>query len=138
MAFHTGKEGSVKVGSSPSVVAEMRSWSLQTTAATTPSTSVPTAQANGGWETHAATLKSWQGTTACWWDETDTNGQQTIDVGTTVALKMYPEGDGSGAVFFSGDAIVTAVNRSGELSGIVEAEFSFQGTGALTESTVGA
>lgn len=138
MAFHKGLEGIVKVGGSPAVVAEMREWSLETTGDVTESTSIPTAQSNGGWKTNAATLKSWAGSTKCWWDETDTSGQQTIDVGTTVALKMYPEGDGSGATFFSGDAIVTGVTRSAAIDGLVEADFTFTGTGALSETTVGA
>lgn len=136
MAFHTGKEGTVKVGGTPAVIAEVREWSLETTGDTTDSTSINTAQANGGWRTFAHTLKGWTGSISCWWDETDTNGQQTLDAGTEIALKLYPEGDSSGDTFFSGTAIVTGVNRSAALEGLVEAEFSFTGTGALSETTV--
>lgn len=138
MAFHTGKEGIVKIGASPAVIAEMREWQLETTGETADATSINSAQSNSGWRTHVATLKGWTASVTCWWDETDTNGQQTIDVGTSADLKFYPEGDTSGDTFFSGTGIVTGVNRSAALEGIVEAVFTFQGTGALTESTVGA
>ena len=138
MAVHTGKEGIVKVGSSPAIIAEVRDWSLETTGETTESSSMSSTQANGGWRTMLPTLKTWSGKVSCWWDEADTNGQQVIDVGSVPALKLYPEGDGAGAVFYSGNAIVTGVNRQATLDGMVEVEFTFSGTGALTESTVGA
>jgi predicted secreted protein len=135
MAVHLGKEGIVRVGASPVLVAEVREWELNTTSDTAETTSIPGASANGGWRTHAATLLSWEGSINCFWDETDTNGQQTIDAGSTVALKVYPEGATTGATFFSGSAIVTAVNRKASLDGVVEASFSFKGTGALTEGS---
>lgn len=135
MANHLGKEGIVKVGGTPTTVAEVREWQLETTGETVDSTSINTAQGNGGWRTHAATLLGWEGSLTCFWDETDTNGQQTIDAGATIALKLYPEGSATGATYFSGNAIVTNVTRKGVLDGMVEASFTFKGTGALTEAT---
>lgn len=135
MANHLGKEGSVKVGGTPTTVAEVREWELNTTSDTAETSSINTVQGNGGWRTFGATLLSWEGTITCFWDETDINGQQTIDAGVTVALKLYPEGSATGATFFSGNAIVTAVNRKAAIDGVVEAVFSFKGTGALTEGT---
>ncbi len=136
MANHIGRDGIVKVGGSPTVVAEVREWQIETTGETADSTAMNTAQSNGGWRTHEATLKMWEGSISCFWDETDTNGQETIDAGTTVALKVYPEGDTTGDVFFSGNAIVTNITRKATLEGMVEASFTFKGTGVLTQSTV--
>lgn len=136
MAVHTGLEGLVRVGGTPTTVAELSEWTLETSGETTDSTSINTATSNGGWRTHVPTLKSWSGSVKCFWDETDTNGQQTIDAGASVDFKFYPEGNTTGDVFFSGTGIVTAVNRSAKLDGLVEVEFSFTGTGALTEATV--
>jgi predicted secreted protein len=136
MATHLGKEGIVKVGGTPTIVAEVREWELNVTTDTAEDTSINTAQSNGGWRTNKATLHSWEGTLSCFWDETDTNGQETLDAGTTVALKLYPEGDGSGATFFSGNAIVTSISRKATLDGIVEVSFGFKGNGALSQTTV--
>jgi hypothetical protein len=136
MPVHAGKEGTVKVGASPTVIAELREWTLETTGDVVDSTSINTATSNSGWRTFVHTLKMWEGSLTCFWDETDTNGQETLDAGASIALKLYPEGDGSGDTFFSGDAVVTNVSRKAALDGLVEASFSFRGTGALTQSTV--
>lgn len=136
MATHVGKDGIVKVGGTPAAVAEVTEWQIETTGETADSTSMNTAQSNSGWRTHEATLKSWEGSLSCLWDETDTNGQETLDAGASIALKVYPEGDTTGDTFFSGNAIVTNVTRKATLDGMVEASFTFKGTGALTQSTV--
>lgn len=136
MTTHTGKDGIVKVGGTPSTIAEVKEWSLDTTGETTDDSTMNTTQGNGGWRTHKHTLKGWEGSLSCFWDETDTNGQQTLDAGASVDLKLYPEGADSGDTYFSGSAIVTSVNRKASLDGMVEVSFNFKGTGALAESTV--
>lgn len=135
MANHVGRDGIVKVGSNV-VVAEVREWQIETTGETVDSTSMNIAQSNGGWRTNEATLKSWEGSLSCFWDETDTTGQETLDAGATIALKVYPEADTTGDTFFTGNAIVTNVTRKATLEGMVEASFTFKGTGVLTQSTV--
>jgi hypothetical protein len=136
MATHLGKEGIVKVGGTPVVVAEVREWQLDTTSDTAETSSINSVQSNGGWRSYGATLLSWEGSISCWWDETDATGQQTIDAGSTIAFKLYPEGDTTGDVFFSGNAIVTSVSRKAAIDGVAEVSFAFKGTGALTEATV--
>ena len=44
--------------------------------------------------------------------------------------------DVNGDVYYTGTATVTGITRQASIDGIVEASFSFQGSGALTESTV--
>lgn len=129
MANHAGNEGTVKVGSD--AIAEIRSYTIEETSDTTEDTAM-----GDTWRTHKTTLLSWTASVDCWWDETDTTGQGALTVGSEVTLNLYPEGDASSATYYSGTGIVTGVNRSASLDGMVEASISVQGTGALTESTV--
>lgn len=129
MANHKGSEGVIKVGSN--TVAEVRSWSLDHTADTIEDTSMGDAS-----RTRQAGLKAWTGSVECYLDETDTNGQQALDAGSEVTLNLYFEGATSGDTYYSGSAIITSVSRSASYDGMVEATYSFDGNGDLTESTV--
>lgn len=129
MATHIGRDGVVKVGSND--VAEVRSFSLNETADTAEDTTMgDTAR------THLITLTSFDGSIDVFWDETDTNGQVALGVGSSVTLALYPEGDSSGDTYYSGTALVTGVSRSSSFDGMVEASITVQGSGALTTSTV--
>jgi predicted secreted protein len=131
MATHTGLEGHVNVGAN--TIAEVRSWSIEESSDTTDST---TMGVTNNWRTHKATLKSWSGNIDCFWDETDTNGQVALVIGTEVSLNVYPESDDSGDSYFNGSAIVTGITRQAAIDGLVETSFSFQGTGELLKPTV--
>ena len=131
MATHAGSEGKVFIGTSQ--VAEVKSWSLEVTSDTVDASIIGTQ-----WRKNQATIKSWSGSFDAFWDETDTTGQGALAVGTTVTLNLYPEGNSSGATYWTGDAIVTSIAYSGSFDGIVEATFSFTGSGALDEDTVSA
>lgn len=131
MATHAGKLGKVYVGTDQ--VAEVRNFSIDETADTSEDTSM-----GDDWKTHLVTLKSWTAACDCWWDETDTNGQQALTTGASVTLNLYPEGNASGATYYTGTATVTSSGRSQALDGVVEQKFQFTGNGALTKSTVGA
>ena len=129
MATHKGSEGTVHVGAN--AIAEIRSYSIEETADTLEDTSMgDTAR------TYKSSLTSFSGSLDVFWDETDTNGQGALDIGAEITLNVYPEGDTSGDVYYSGTAIVTGVTRSASFDGLVEASVSVQGTGALTETTV--
>ncbi len=129
MATHTGKDGVVKVGAND--VAEVCSFSLNETADTVEDTTMGDAA-----RTHIVTLTSFDGSLDVYWDETDTNGQIALGVGSSVTLALYPEGDASGATYYSGTALVTSVGKSSSFDGMVEQSISVQGTGALTTATV--
>lgn len=131
MATHHGKNGVVKSGSN--AVAEIQEWSVEETAKTADDTAM-----NDTWETHIAgqTINSWDGNLTCSWDETDTNGQQTLTVGASVVLNLYPEGTGAGATYKTGTATITKVGLDVKRDGVVKRSFSFQGNGALSETTV--
>jgi predicted secreted protein len=129
MAVHKGSEGTLKVGSN--AVAEIRSYSIEETGDTLEDTSMGDSA-----RTFLPSLTSWSGSVDVYWDETDTTGQGALTVGAIVTLNVYPEGDTTGDNYYTGSAIVTGVSRNASFDGLVEASVSFQGTGALTSTTV--
>lgn len=128
MATRVGKDGAVKIGAT--AVAEIRDWSLEQTSEVVNDTVM-----GDDWMTNKATQKSWTASFNAYWDDSDTNGQLALDVGTEVTLNLYSE-DTSGAIYWSGSAIINSVSNSASFDGLVEASFSATGNGALTESTV--
>ena len=129
MATHAGSEGTVKSGAN--AIAEVRSFSLEETADTIEDTTMGDAS-----RTYLTGLKTFSGSVDVFWDETDTDGQVSFAVGSSVTLAVYPDGDTSGDTFYSGTAIVTGRTITSSFDGMVEASFTLQGTGALTASTV--
>ena len=129
MATHKGSEGTVHVGSN--AIAEIRSYSLDETADTVEDTTM-----GGAARTYLASLTTFSGSIDVFWDETDTDGQVALAVGSSVTLKFYPEGATSGDTYYSGTALVTGKNISASFDGMIEASISVQGTGAITTATV--
>lgn len=129
MANHTGSEGVVKVAGS--TIAELRNWSISEVADMLEDTSMGDTA-----KTFKSSLTSGTGSLDCWWDETDTNGQEAMTVGASVALVLYPEGDTGGDVTITVTALISERSISAAHDGIVEGTFAFQCTGAITYSTV--
>ena len=127
MATHTGSEGTIKVATT--VVGELRSYTVDQTADTIEDTSMGDSN-----RTYKTALKAWSGSASLFFDELDA-GQLLLVLGTSVALKVYPEGASSGDKYYYGDAIITGSNISASFDGMVEAEVTFTGTGALTLGT---
>ena len=129
MATTKGSEGTVKSGAN--AIAEIRSYTITETADTLEDTTMGDSS-----RTYLASLKTFTGSIDCFWDETDTNGQLTLDPGSTVTINIYPEGSTSGDTYYTGSVIITEKSVTASYDGMVEASFSFQGTGALSETTV--
>ena len=129
MATHAGSEGTVKSGAND--IAEIRSFSLEESADTIEDTTMGDTS-----RTYLTGLKTFSGSVDVFWDETDTNGQVSFAVGSSVTLAVYPEGDTSGDTYYSGTAIVTGRTIPSSFDGMVEASFTLQGTGALAAATV--
>jgi predicted secreted protein len=127
MATHTGSEGLIRIGTT--TVGELRSYTLDQTADTIEDTSLGDSS-----RTYKAGLKAFAGSASLYFDEADA-GQILIVVGTEIAIKFYPEGNTAGDKFYEGTAIVTAYNISASFDGMVEAELTFTGTGAISLST---
>ncbi len=128
MATHTGSEGTIKIGAN--TLGELRSFTLETTAETIEDTSMGDTS-----RTYKVGLKTFTGTASVFFDETDT-AQPSLVAGAEITLNVYPEGASSGDTYYTGSAIVTGRTINSSFDGMVEMEISYQGTGALTESTV--
>tara|TARA_R100000664_G_scaffold7580_1_gene12712 strand:- start:376 stop:765 length:390 start_codon:yes stop_codon:yes gene_type:complete len=128
MATHLGKEGTVQVGSN--AIAEIRGFSIDETIDTVEDTSMGDSS-----KSYLASIKDFSGSVDVLYDETDTNGQTALSVGSSVTLNFAPEGTSSGDVKLTGTAIVTGKSVSSSFDGLVESTISVQGTGGLTTTT---
>lgn len=125
MAALAGLSGSVKVGTN--TVAEIAEWSLDIGLDTSDVSAF-----GDSWKRFVAGLRSWSGSATGRWDMTDTNGQVALQNailnGTTVTLRLYVNGTN----YYSGTAYITGGSESASVSGTVDVDFSFTGTGALS------
>ena len=128
MATHLGKEGTVQVGSN--AIGEIRSFSIDETIDTVEDTSMGDAS-----KSYLASIKDFSGSVDVLYDETDTNGQTALAVGSSVTLNFAPEGSDSGDVKLTGTAIVTGKSITSTFDGLVESTITVQGTGGLTTTT---
>lgn len=129
MAVHKASEGSINVGAN--AVAEVTDMSIEETADTLESTEMSDAA-----KSFEVGQTSWSGSLTAHWDETDTNGQETLVNGASFTLNFYPEGAVTGDQFGTGTALVTNVGVSSSNNGLISRSISFQGTGALTWGAV--
>ena len=68
------------------------------------------------------------------WDDGDAQ-QLILDTGVDIDWEIHPTGTGTGEKYYSGGGVVTAKTISASYDGLVEASFSVQVSGAITEST---
>ena len=135
MATHAGHTGSIKAVTStdgagtPLAVAEVKDWSLETTANLADDTVLGNA-----WTSQKLTTKSWSTTLNCIWSNDDAAQDDFVE-GGTVQVELYPYGETAGNTKWDGLAIVASVSKSAAADGLVEASFNLTGIGALTPGT---
>lgn len=129
MATHTAANGVIKVGSN--AVAEVTGYNIEYMSDTVEDTVIGDVA-----RTYKPTLKAFTASLDAMWDETDTNGQGGLVVGTEVTFAIYPEGDDSGDTYYTGSGIITGRTVSTSVGEMITANFTVQGTGDLTETTV--
>lgn len=129
-ANHKGSEGFVRLGTN--TVAEVRSYEYSHSNEPIDDTVLADTD-----RTFKAGLNAWSGSLSCFWDETDTNGQEAMTVGGTATITFYPEGTSTATndTSHTGVAIIEEVTRRAAIQGIVEVDFRFRGTGALTQNS---
>lgn len=130
-----GYNGSCTVGGNS--VGSAKAWSLDVTQETVDTTNF----GSSGWKESAPTLKSWSGSITVIFDGGDDAGQASliagVTSGTAVALELLTGATGSGtSEKFAGNAVVTSMPITNDVNGIIEVSFSFEGTGALTQSAL--
>jgi predicted secreted protein len=132
MATTTGSSGVVKIaaaGGSVAVVGEVRSFTFDGSADT-----IEDSVMGNTARTYKQGMTTSTVSMEVYWDEAD--AQQTIlDERASVDFELYPTGTGAGETYFSGNGIVTSRSISGSFDGMVEASFSIQVNGAVTEAT---
>lgn len=129
MATFSGSDGVILVGANQ--VAEIRSYSIDETMDTLEDTSMGDTS-----RTYKASLKTFSGSADVFFDDTDTTGQGALTVGSSVTLNVQMEGNTTGDHKLTGTALITGRTISASFDGLVEASITFQGTGALSETTV--
>lgn len=131
MATIVGKDG--KVANGTNIVAEMRSFSLSVTGEAVEDTAM-----GDDWRTYQPGIKSWSGEFNCWYDSSDTDGQEAFDANASLTAKFYPDNNETGDVELSGTIIVTeaGIEVPEGNNQIISRTVQFQGSGALTEGTV--
>lgn len=129
MANHTGNGGQVLIG--VNVVAEILNFALSEGVNVVDDTATGDTS-----DTHKTGTNNWNGSVNCYWDETDTTGQEAMTIGASVDLHLLPDGATAGDIDFNGTATITAIERSSANNSIVTANFTFQGNGALTRDVL--
>ena len=127
MATHTGSEGLIHIGTD--LLGELKSWSLSESAGT-----IETTKLSDSAKTFAVGTTEWSGSCDCFLDEGDT-AQTALTAGASVTLKFYFEGSTTGDKYYSGTALVESIERNGAIDDMVNASFSFKGTGVLALAT---
>jgi len=129
MANHKGSEGVVKIGAN--TIAEIRDWSISESAEIIDDTTMGDSA-----RTKKVGLTSASGSMTCYWDETDTNGQEAMTIGASVTLNLYPEGSANASTYATGTVLITEVGVTATAEGMVERTFSYEANGAITWGAV--
>ena len=132
MATTTGSSGVVKVatsGGSVAVVGEVRSYTYDGGA-----DPIESSVMGDTARTYKPGLKNSTLSIECYWDEADTP-QGILDERALVDFELYPTGTGTGETYLAGSGIVTSRSITASFDGMVEASFSIQCSGAVTEAT---
>lgn len=127
LAATAGVGGNVKVGATPTAVANVNTWTVSEKIGIASTTSF---QATGNWETSLPTIKSWTAKCDGNTDPSDTLGQLTLLNG--LGSIMNVEFDVDGTHKWTGSAILTGVDPKSDVKGLNAVSFSFDGTGPLT------
>jgi len=128
MATHHGKEGVVTVGGT--AVGELTSFTLETTGDVVEDTALSDAT-----KSFVSGRTSFSGTLEMHYDEGDAQ-QETLTAGSEISFVLLPEGNTAGDQSFTGTGIVTGMSINNSMDAIVSRTVTFQGTGALSKSTV--
>lgn len=117
MAIHHGNEGEVAIGAN--TVAQIRSFSVEETIDT-----VDASAMGGTSRLYKTGLQDWSATIECFWDETDTNGQEAMTIGATVTLNLYPEGSTTGDRYATMSGLIESVSVAVSADDIVSRTFA--------------
>jgi hypothetical protein len=131
MATFSGQLGGVRIGAVN--LAEVRNFEVDIQADTVEDTVM-----GDTWKSNKAIQRSWTASVECFYDHTNTTGQNAFPVGATVALELYPNqippGAPQGVPRLTGNAIVVGRTIKSMHDGLVELSLSLTGDSTLTET----
>ena len=127
MADHKGSEGHVTIAGG--IVANLKDWSCSQSGNT-----IDSSELTDTWKKIKSGQLSWSGSLSCNWNEADATGQNLLVVGAELAVVFLMEGALGSTL--TGSAIVTSIENSAAIDGMVEASFSFEGNGELITALV--
>lgn len=133
MSKYHGKDGIVKVGSSPATVGEVQNWNM------TESANVAEGSSKGdSFTTNLDGIHSQSGSIELLYDPTDTNGQETFLAGQVVDVELYPIDTADGRAYFGGKARITEVEVGSPKDGYVSKTVQFVNADSdgITQQTV--
>ena len=87
------------------------------------------------WEDTQINKKRWSGSIECRRLQSDAAGPVALDVGDTIGLALYPDGDTIGHSELSGSARVTSITDGADQDASNRMTVAFIGKGALTRGT---
>jgi len=129
MANQLGNNGVVTVAGN--VVAELVDFSWDESCAIVDNSALGDAA-----DTHLAGSTNASGSINCFWDATDTTGQEAMTVGASLALIFLPEGNTSGDISYSATVTIEPVGVSNTRNAITTRAYTVNVNGAITKGTV--
>lgn len=132
MATTTGSSGVVKLqvsGTTVAVVGEVRSYTIDGSTDT-----IEDSVMGDSARTYKAGLENSTVSLECYWDDSDAQ-QLVLDNRASIDFEIYPTGTGTGEKYYSGTGVVTSRSITAAFDGMVEASFSLQVSGAVTEAS---
>lgn len=130
MSSVTGVNGTIKFGSVPTAMVQLKSWTLDRTGEAVENSVVGSAP-----RTYLPGLTSY--TVGCeGFYDIDDLGQNEVVVGAQVDFVLQPVDGVVGEAEYSGSGVVTSISEGGANDGMVEVSISIQGSGALVEGVI--
>lgn len=126
MATIRGCFGVVKIGPTPTVVAELRAWELNETAER-----IDVSAMGDCTKKFSVGAVEGSGTFSMWLDSGPDAGQALVVVGTAVDVELFPGGEGTGNLLRSFNATITDRGEAADVNGIVELSASYAVNGAI-------
>ena len=128
MARYKGKDGAIAVGGSS--VGEVESFDIEITV-----NEIDANVMGQDWTDVCPGQKSASGSISVLTDPNDAQ-QAALEEGATVALTLFPTGDTTGLIQFTGNFMVTSVGVSSSVGDLVKTSYNFRNQGAVTRSVV--
>lgn len=132
MTTHKGNSGVVRVGGTPTAIAEINTWSVTETAGTVETTALgDTARTY-----ESDDLPTWTASVNCHYFPGDTTGQDVCLIGQTLDFEFSSQGVDSGKKKMTGSGIITT-RQVGEVANgaVVPLALQIQGAGALVHGS---